>query len=147
MGRANSYNEHDAFWNKVMPEPNTGCWLWTGFCDEDGYGQFHTRGKNWKPHRWSYTHFVGPIPEGLEIDHRCRVHCCVNPEHLDAATVLVNRSRIRHGNGRGLQETCKRGHPMVPENTYYKRGRNARQCRTCVIARAKADYRKKRSAQ
>jgi hypothetical protein len=75
------------------------CWLWTAGLDPDGYGKFRAPGEQ-SAYRWSYTYHVGPIPEGLELDHLCRVRRCVNPWHLDPVTRLVNILRaaeVRYG--------------------------------------------------
>lgn len=65
----------------------TGCWLWTGYCDPAGYGRF---GRNTSAHRFSYATFTGPLVPGMVIDHICRVRCCVNPAHLRQVTRRVN---------------------------------------------------------
>ena len=84
-------------------------------------------------HRLSYEAFKGPIPEGMHIDHLCRVRNCYNPEHLEAVTQAENNRRM------GLVIThCKRGHEYTEENTIHRKGNNGRRaCRTCVIAKAK----------
>ena len=82
---------------KISPEPNSGCWLWTGYCDPDG--GYAKVGPSWPDtyvHRLMFTIFFGPIPPDLEIDHKCRVRCCVNPKHLEAVTHLVNMGRARN---------------------------------------------------
>ena len=71
------------------------CWLWTGLLTADDYASFRVDGRNTTGHRWSYVHFVGPIPEGLELDHLCRVRHCVNPEHLEPVTHAENVRRAR----------------------------------------------------
>ncbi len=88
------------FWDKVAFEPNTGCWLWAAYADRKGYGQFSAGSRadgtyrKVFAHRWAYEHEVGPIPEGLTIDHLCRVPLCVNPGHLEPVT---NRENTRRG--------------------------------------------------
>jgi hypothetical protein len=72
---------------------NSPCWDWTGYKDEKGYGRIYKEGLNKYAHRYAYEHFVGPIPDNLEIDHLCRRRCCVNPEHLEAVTHRVNVAR------------------------------------------------------
>lgn len=75
----------ELFMAKVEKSPD-GCWLWTA-CTRKGYGRFNAGGGRCVPaYRWSYEHFVGPIPTGMTVDHRCRVPGCVRPEHLRLAT-------------------------------------------------------------
>lgn len=60
----------------------------------DGYGQLWHGGKKWMAHRWSYEHFVGPIPDGSQIDHLCRNRKCCNPEHLEPISHDENMRRL-----------------------------------------------------
>lgn len=124
---------------KVLPEPNSGCWLWLGFVNKQtGYGHINLGGDGpiTTAHRVSYELFVRPIPEGLEIDHLCRVHCCVNPKHLEAVTGSVNCLRgisPQFNRDRAKRQThCKRGHEFTAENT----GRNSIRGRVCRKCRA-----------
>lgn len=86
----------DRFLPKIAPASN-GCWEWTAARHRvSGYGHFNL---SWRPtmsglaHRLSYEYFVGPIPDGLEIDHLCRNRGCVNPTHLEPVTTRVNLRR------------------------------------------------------
>lgn len=83
-------------------------------------------------HRMAYEHFKGPIPDGLYIDHLCRVRCCVNPDHLEAVS---NRENILRGVGAGAiharQKSCPLGHP-------YTQLKYRRRCLVC----ARVSYRK-----
>lgn len=79
------------FWSKVVP---TGfCWEWHGSKSKKGYGQATFAGKNRQAHRVAYELLVGPIPEGLTLDHICRAHHCVNPDHLEPVTSAENVRR------------------------------------------------------
>lgn len=85
------------FWDKVRLEPS-GCWLWTANTNR-GYGNFTVAGKTRKAHRISYQTFVGAIPDGLALDHLCRVRACVNPSHLEPVTWAEN---VRRGDAAKL---------------------------------------------
>lgn len=84
----------ERFWSFVSPEPNSGCWLWTGgdYVGE-GYGCFSEGGKAKRAHKWAYERYVGPVPAGLVLDHKCRVRCCANPAHLEPVTHKENARR------------------------------------------------------
>lgn len=95
----------------------SGCWDWTGNIQgAAGYGRIHVGHRtSTYAHRLSYEAFVGPIPEGLVIDHLCRNRRCVNPAHLEPVT---NGENVRRGEGCGAQYAkrthCARGHLLVP---------------------------------
>lgn len=81
----------ERLWEKV--QKSEGCWLWTGFRDRMGYGRLNIRGIPVLAHRVTYELVNGAIPDGLEMDHLCRVPACVNPSHLEAVTRSVNARR------------------------------------------------------
>lgn len=124
-----SLTPQQRFWAKV--EKTETCWLWTGYRDRGGYGQFSVDGKQRKPHRVAYEWTVGPIPEGLQLDHLCRVRHCVRPDHLEPVTCAEN---LRRGHGfvgiNSRKTHCKRGHPLTPDNLVPRKDGN-RACRIC----------------
>ena len=118
------------FWAKV--EKTDGCWLWLGTRDRDGYGSFRGSRSDEKvrAHRWSYERYVGPIPDGLTIDHLCRNPSCVNPEHMEPVTKGENTLRGNGAPARNARKThCNRGHPFDEANTRIWKGKRA--CREC----------------
>lgn len=78
---------------RVVRVPETGCWIWTGELNRNGYGRLSVGGTRRMAHRLSYEVHAGPIPRGLVLDHRCRVRSCCNPHHLDPVTVRENTFR------------------------------------------------------
>lgn len=85
------YSDEDRFWKRVNKTDT--CWLWTGGQIGKGYGVFRLNGGGKLAHRVAYQFVKGEIPEGLEIDHLCKVRHCVNPSHLEAVTRLENMLR------------------------------------------------------
>lgn len=127
----------ERFESKVSPEPNSGCWLWTGALMPSGYAKFHHNRNFGLAHRWAYQHFVGPIDDGLEIDHKCKVRCCVNPDHLEAVDHRENLRRA-FGFGSGQHKThCVHGHEYTTANTYIN-PKGQRGCRKCISKRSAA---------
>ena len=96
----------ERFMDKVCPEPNSGCWLWTAGIFPKGYGNFHYKGKGNQASRISYELFTGQIPDGLLVCHRCDTPACVNPQHLflgtaqDNAVDMVRKGRANRATGR-----------------------------------------------
>lgn len=127
----------ESFWERVQPEYNSGCWLWTGTVSETGYGNISVNGRSRAAHRYAYENAVAPIPAELVTDHLCRNRCCVNPQHLEPVTVRENNLRGVGAPAINSQKThCKRGHEFTPENT--KPQGHWRMCRTCVRDQANA---------
>lgn len=122
----------ERFWQKVAlsAEPD-GCLLWMAALDPHGYGRFGTTTGTVFAHRFAFELVVGPIPEGLQLDHLCRVHSCVNPAHLEPVTGHENTIRGISGSAINARKTvCVHGHPFDEENTSYLT-RGGRQCRAC----------------
>ena len=128
--------ELERFTEKYQTDPDTGCWVWRAAMHRNGYGGFSMQDDAGKwnkrlAHRISYELHVGPIPEGLTIDHLCRNRRCVNPEHLEPVTLSVNLLRGTGASARNAAKThCKHGHPFDEENTRIRRG--WRECKTCT---------------
>lgn len=105
------------FMSKIKKDDATGCWLWTRHILPIGYAQFYFGGKQDLAHRFSFIHFKGPIPDGKEIDHKCRVRHCVNPDHLHAVTHRENQilGGIARRNGGKLIEVNAPPLPLQSE--------------------------------
>ena len=125
------------FDTKWMLEPSTGCWVW-GAATNGGYGVFWFEGVTVRAHRYAFERWVGPILDGLQLDHLCRVRCCVNPDHLEPVTSRENSLR---GGGfaavNAAKTHCVHGHEFTPENIYVPKsgGRECRACRATSRAR------------
>lgn len=104
----------------------SGCWLWTGQVDGHGYGAVRLDGEREKigAHRALWRLVVGPIDDGLELDHLCRVTLCLNPDHLEPVTHSENLRRMRGG-------LCYHGHEMTAANVYTNPTTGKRRCRRC----------------
>ena len=93
----------ERFEDKVIPDPNSGCWLWTASITSAGHGQFSLNGATVGAHRASYEFHIGQIPEGMWVLHKCDVPSCVNPDHLFLGTHQDNmddmnvKGRSTHG--------------------------------------------------
>lgn len=112
--------------DRYLIEVQTGCWIWIGAVDRYGYGRIH-HGKH--AHRVFYEQRVGPIPDGLQLDHLCRATLCVNPDHLEPVTAAENQRR-RYA----IQTHCHRGHSLLDEANVRRRGA-FRVCRACDVIR------------
>jgi hypothetical protein len=115
------------------PEPNSGCWLWDGYVDKDGYGRIKTGGVTWQAHRYVYHLEQGAIPDGLLFCQTGDVTCCVNPAHLFLGTCADNLADMaakgKYRNNSDMRDFCPNGHLRTEENTYLYRGK--RLCREC----------------
>lgn len=129
------------FWQKVKngappaKRPDLGpCWIYHGFRDKDGYGQFNAISKVRieKAHRYAWILFYGVIPTDRELDHLCGVTSCVRPCHLDLVTHQVNILRAKS------KPTCIHGHDLTgPDAFYYYKANSrlnerSRRCKACV---------------
>lgn len=110
-------------WDRFVQAPDTDCWNWQGTTNGAGYSQFRVNGRAILVHRAYYELFVGPIPEGLVLDHLCRNTLCVNPGHLEPVT---QRENVR----RASPTHCPQGHEYSAENTHVCVD-GSRRCRAC----------------
>lgn len=132
------------FWSKVDKGAPDECWRWRDPDPRDGYGKFWTETKHWRAHRFAYEQLVGPIPDGMTLDHTCHDittcaggsscphRACVNPAHLEPVTDTENLRRGLSPFVINARKThCIRGHEFTPENTYTTPS-GTRHCRACV---------------
>ena len=132
------------FWAKV--DKSGECWLWTAAIDRNGYGKFRHQGGAVFAHRVAYELEVGPVPDGLELDHLCRVPRCVRSDHLEPVTHRDNLLRGATISARNAAKThCPQGHPYDEANTKFTRG-GWRTCRTCRNLRSRLSYARTRVA-
>lgn len=144
MGRPRKSLEERLLTNIVKKD---GCWLWTGYLAHGGYGHVSEGGAGGRRllvHRASYETFVGPIPDGLSIDHLCRVRHCINPQHLEAVPIRVN---ILRGDTRAAANSvkthCPQGHAYDAVNTRVT-PKGYRVCRACAYEATMRCYAKHR---
>ncbi len=132
----------DRLADKFEIDGATGCWLWTAYIGSRGYGTIWNPGGSAIAHRAMYEEVVEPIAKGLVIDHLCRTHRCVNPDHLE---VVTPRENIIRGDGPAVfaagaarwnawKTHCINGHPFDEANTYY-RPTGGRSCKECGLIR------------
>lgn len=149
------------FWDRCYPCPMSGCWIWIGAYSLAGYD----RGTRWadcwehhygtlgstRAHRLAYETLVGPIPDGMIIDHLCRNRICVNPYHLDVCTNTDNLhrspivmkaewfqwARPKHKVSKYDRDgaVCPRGHLLTPSNIVEVKGKNTGRCHECNLLR------------
>lgn len=133
-------------------DPSTGCWLWQRYVMPNGYCYIGVggRGNNQYAHRVSYERFKGPIPDGMQVDHLCRVRHCVNPDHLEAVTQRENALRGVSFSAQNARKThCDRGHLLSGDNLIVRS--TWRACRACQTLtrqahRSTPEYKTKRAA-
>lgn len=152
----------EAFWSRVdRSAGDTACWPWTKAINGNGYGSLAWDKKTATAHRVAYRLTVGPVPDGLELDHLCHTRdetclggkaClhrrCANPAHLEPVTGLVNFMRGQSPHAQSARQThCTQGHEFTPENTVTYASRKQRVCLTCKRATARATMRKRKDQQ
>jgi hypothetical protein len=125
----------ERFWDKVIPVPYTGCWLWVASLTHAGYGQFKLKGKSTKAHLLTSEILYGTKPFGLVTDHVCKERTCCNPDHLEYVTQKEN---VRRGKWGVSYTHCLFNHELSGLNlvpSSLKKG--ARACLTCSRIRAR----------
>lgn len=136
-------DKHLRFFSNISLEPS-GCWLWTGEVNRDGYGVFYCGSREYKAHRIAVEMFRGKIPKGLHGHHVCKVKACVNPDHISIVTA-EEHGKIHSSdpeNGQSQKTHCPAGHEYSADNTYRDPG-GWRFCRACRSNNRGAIRRKK----
>ena len=131
----------DRFWAKV--EKTETCWLWTAHKNAKGYGTFWDGERTVLAYRWAFEDANGPIPAHLRLDHLCRVHACVNPDHLEPVT---DRENILRGEGacanNARKARCPRGHEYATRTVHRARtGFRPEVMRWCPVCQNEAKKR------
>lgn len=122
----------------IVRIPESGCWVWEKSLTHLGYARISHKGKARHAHRISFENYVGKIPDGLELDHLCKVRCCVNPQHLEPVTRHENMRRSSVWQYRKIKTHCKRGHELVADNLYTSPSMgNKYLCKACLKLRSK----------
>lgn len=140
----------EKFLSKIKIQNETGCWIFSGAIDKDGYRICHDK-KPYKSHRYSFELFNGPLSEYMVIDHMCRNRACCNPDHLRDVTPTVNAKENRINM---LIDYCKKGHKLTEENKSKHKGNGGfvTVCKECnriknKKARSNEETREKRIAR
>lgn len=132
---------------RISIDHATGCWLWQGTIQPNGYGQIYmgVQHRTSRVHRVSYETFVGPIPEGLVLDHLCRNRACANPAHLEPVTIGENVMRGETIAARNRVKThCIHGHEFTAQNTATD-AKGGRRCQTCNREQCRRQHARRRA--
>jgi hypothetical protein len=132
------------FWQYAIPEPNSGCLLWTAAASNSGYGTLSVNGKTVSAHRYAYALTFGAIPHNFHVLHKCDTPICINPQHLFLGTDKDNghdRARKQRNvnvltDANKAKQFCINGHALTTENVYH--WANRRLCRECRRINAKS---------
>lgn len=124
------------------------CWIWTGFKTWEGYPRTGAanKGLSQYAHVAAYTLTIGPVPEGLQLDHLCKNRSCINPRHMEPVTPVVNSSRAKWA----TSTHCIHGHEFTECNTHHyiqkRNGRPARRCKACHAIESHSRYLRQKAA-
>lgn len=130
----------DRIVSKCELVPKTGCLIWSGYKDKQGYGTIWCGGKKRFTHRVMFEIVKSPIPEGLVIDPLCRNPSCINTDHMECVTNEENllrgeKFREEFRTGKKYKKHCINGHILSDDNLYVHRGR--RNCKECYRIRCR----------
>jgi hypothetical protein len=132
----NNKSLKERFESKYIPEPNSGCWIWTDQCHYSGYGHFRLKNKTIRAHRMSWMIYKGEIPSNLIVCHKCDIKCCVNPDHLFLGSFKDNMvDKVNKKRHFFRKDFCKHGHKLDEKNIYSftnKYGYSRRECKECM---------------
>lgn len=118
----------------------TSCLVWIGSTNSKGYGIVNVgNGVRALAHRVAYEAEYGPIPDGMVLDHLCRVRNCVNPMHLEVVTIAENNRRGRSLSALKPGGVCSNGHRLADESAIYTRPNGVKECRECIRAGRRAN--------
>jgi hypothetical protein len=123
----------------VLRVEGDACWPWLGQVNNKGYGMACIGGRKRAAHVVVYELLVGAVPDGLELDHLCRVPLCVNPDHLEPVTHAVNMRRAGDA-----QTACRKASHdwSIPRNVYTEPKTGRRRCRECARIADRTDRRR-----
>ena len=132
--------------SRIERIPESGCWIWRGSLCKYGYGRMEINHKKLMVHRVVYEMSRGPIPDGLQLDHLCRVRCCINPDHLEVVTSQQNTLRGKSPAALNAKKThCPHGHLLDRIAKGYS-SKFRRICSTCNKKYLKNYHRKLKEA-
>lgn len=131
-----------------IPVPESGCWLWIAGDNGVGYGKLTIKNKHIYAHRFSYEFYRGKVPKGYDLDHLCRVRCCVNPTHLEPVSRKINLMRGVRKTLLPKRSCCMKGHEYTEKNTriWTYKGRIIKTCRTCANHNARERLKRRKNA-